>query len=209
MKLGVAEANCLDRAVKSESLLTESPETETRPKVLSACASKKLTSSYLTIVVCLLEVHIDDSTRPDFSHLVAVNCPNLSEFTGLDSVATILGKECRDGVVGEFESSLIISGLSVGRITTPRVDVVAPEIDGRVSITTVEIMSQINSDVGIIVGSITNTDGAVALSLNVSLHVTDGSFNESTGVSVVDIVGDFVTGKETEDVCVVGHGTEI
>lgn len=31
VKLGVAWANCLERAVKSGSLLTVSPETETRP----------------------------------------------------------------------------------------------------------------------------------------------------------------------------------
>lgn len=39
VELGVAEANCLERAVKSASLLTVVPETDTRPKSLLDFAS--------------------------------------------------------------------------------------------------------------------------------------------------------------------------
>lgn len=155
-----------------------------------------------------MEIHVDDSTGPDISHLVAVDSSNLSEFTWLNSVATIFGEECRDRVIGEFECSLIVPGFREGRITAPRVDVVTPEVDSVISITAVEVMSQRNSDGGIIVGSITNTNLAVVLGLDIGLGITDRSFDESTGVGVVDFVGYLVTGEETEDVGVVGHGTE-
>lgn len=44
VKLGVARANCLDRAVKSGSLLTVSPETVTRPIIILVLNFQKLAS---------------------------------------------------------------------------------------------------------------------------------------------------------------------
>ena len=67
-------------------------------------------------------------------------------------------------------------------------------------------MCKIDTDAGIIVGGISNTNGSVVLGLNVCLHVTDCRLHESGSISVVDIVRDFVASKETKDVSVVGHG---
>ena len=65
VKLGVAKANCLDKAVKSGSLLTVSPETVTRPICKSAPSPKEHALSRLTVVVGLLEIHVNDTTRPN------------------------------------------------------------------------------------------------------------------------------------------------
>ena len=113
VKLGVALANCLDRAVKSASLLTVSPETVTRPMSVLESKSKEYTLSKLTVVVGLLEIHVHDTTGPDGSHVVTKDSTNLSELTGLNGVATILSEESRDGVVREFKSSLVVTRLGV------------------------------------------------------------------------------------------------
>ena len=65
VKLGVAMANCIDREVKSGSLLTVSPETVTRPIVILVLKFQRIILLKLTVVVDFLEIHIDDTTRPD------------------------------------------------------------------------------------------------------------------------------------------------
>lgn len=67
----------------------------------------------LTIVVGFLEIHIDDTTRPDISHVLAIDCLDFGKCTRLNSVATVFSEESRDGVVGKFESSLIVARLGV------------------------------------------------------------------------------------------------
>lgn len=67
-------------------------------------------------------------------------------------------------------------------------------------------MSKVGSNASIIVGGIPYTNGSVTLGLDVCLHVTNGSLDEGTSISVVNIVRDFVSSKETEDIGVVCHG---
>ena len=158
-----------------------------------------------TVVVGLLEVHVDNTTRPDRGHLVAVKGLDIGELAGCDLVAAVFGEEDGDVVVLEVLGLDVVAGLGVGRVTAPRVDVVAPEVDGIRAVTAVEVGGHLVADLTIIVGSVTNTDGAVVLVLDVCLHVTDSSLDESAGVGVVGLVGDLVTGKEAKGVVELLH----
>lgn len=167
---------------------------------------KSIFQKELTIIVGLLEVHVDNAAGPDIRHLWTVNSLNFGEETAFFSnVATILGKEGRDRVVCKFCSSLVITRLGEGRATAPRIDVVSPEINCRVGGTTVEVVGKIGTDGSIIVGSIANTNRSVILGLDVGLGVTDGGLDKGTSSSVVDLVRDFVASKEAQGVCVRGH----
>jgi hypothetical protein len=158
-----------------------------------------------TVLVGLLEVHVDDTTGPDISHLVAVKDRDVGELARLDLVATVLGKEDRDIVVLEVLGLDVVTGLGEGRVTAPRVDVVAPEVDGLRAIAAVEVVGHLVADLTIVVGRVSNTDRAVVLGLDVCLHVTNGSLDESAGVGVVGLVGNLVTSEETESVVVRSH----
>lgn len=125
---------------------------------------------------------------------------------GLNGVASVLGKECWDVIVFEFLGSLIISRVGEGRSSTPRVDVVSPEIDGVGSITTVEVGSQVVTDGSIIVGSISNTNGSVVLGLDICLHVTNSGLDECTCIGVGLVVRNLVSGKEPHHVGVRSQG---
>jgi hypothetical protein len=146
--------------------------------------------------------HVDNTTGPDTSHLGAVESTNLGELAGTGSVATVLGEEDRDVVVLELLGADVEARLLEGRVTAPRVDVVTPEVDGLLALSTVEEAGEVLTNVSIVVGSISNTDGTVVLGLDVSLGVADCSLDESAGQRVVRLVGHLVTGKETESVVV-------
>ncbi|OSS46304.1 hypothetical protein B5807_08526 [Epicoccum nigrum] len=155
-----------------------------------------------TVLVGLLEVHVDNTTGPDTSHLVAVESTDLSELTRTRGVAAVLGEENGNVVLLKLLGTDIKTGLLERRVTAPRVDVVAPEVDGRLAITAIEVVRQVLTDVSIVVGGVTDTDRAVVLALDVSLAVTDGSLDECRSQSVVGLVRDLVTSKETEGVVV-------
>lgn len=158
-----------------------------------------------TVVVLFLEVHVDNTTRPDIVHLLAVERFDLRELTGLDSVAAVLSKEDGDGVVLELLSTGLEARLLVVGVTAPRVDVVTPEVNAVIGVVAVEVVGHLLTDVSIVVGGVTNTHRAVVLGLDVLLHVTDSGLDEGTGVGVVGLVGDFITSKETNDVGVLRH----
>jgi len=159
----------------------------------------------LTIVIRLLEVHVNNPTGPYTGHVVTIDGLDFCELTGLDCVASILGEESRHRVIGKFHSPLIIARFGVGGSAAPRVNVVSPEIDGISSITTVEVVCQIQTDACIVIGSITHADGSVVFGLDICLHVTNRGLHESTGGGVVDFVRDLITGEKAKDVCIVGH----
>lgn len=159
----------------------------------------------LTVVVLLLEVHVDNTTGPDVNHLVTVDSLNLGEDTGRRHVATVLSEENGDIVGLELLGPQIVSGLLEGGLSAPRVDVVTPEIDRLLSLSAVEVVSQVVTDLSIIVGGVTNTDLSVALGLDVCLGITDRGLDEGTGVGIVSLVGDFVSSKEAQGVGELGH----
>ena len=207
VELGVALANCWDRAVKSGSLVTVSPSTETRPIPHETSILERGIVSKLTVVICLLEIHVDDSSRPDGSHILAVDGLDLSEKAGLDSVATILGEESRDRVVCKFGCSLVIARFCVRRIAAPRIDIVSPEVNGISLVgTAIEVVCKVDTDCSIIVSGVSNTNASVVLGLDVCLHVTHSRLHESRSLGVVGGVRDLVASKEAQNVCVVGHG---
>lgn len=88
--------------------------------------------------------------------------------------------------------------------TTPFVDIVTVKVNRLVSGVAVEIVSDLSTDIRSISSSVSDTL-VVALGLDVRLGVTDSSLNEGAGFSVGVVVGDFVSGEETDHVGVVGE----
>lgn len=207
--VGVAlAAILLDRLLKSVSLVTVFPETETRPaemKISTAVARNEWKQVLLTKIVCLLEVHVDDATRPDRSHLGSKKSADFAECARLDLVAAVLGEKGRDRVGSKLLGARLVTRGRVAGIAAPRVDVVTPEVNGVGLVAAVEVVSHVDTNIGIVVGSVSDTDGTVTLLLYVGLGITDSSLDECTGVGVVGLVRDLVTSKETEDVGVVGQ----
>ena len=160
---------------------------------------------FLTIVIILLEVHVHNATAENWSHLVTIDGLNFGEFTGLNIVASVLGKEQGDVEVFELLDNGFIARFLVGRVTAPGIDVITPEINGFFGLSAVEVVSHVFADIGIIIGGISDTHGAVILLLDVGLHITNSSLDIGAGFGVGLVVGDFVTGKETDDI---GVGSE-
>lgn len=165
----------------------------------------------LTIVIGLLEVHVDDTASNDLGHVVRVKLGGLLESTAstaVDSVATVLSEEDRNGVVGEERDDLGVAGLLEGAVTAPLVDVVAPEVDGLGGLATVEVLGHVVADGSIVVGGVTDTQPAVEVVGDVGLGVTNGSLDEGRGVGVALVVGDLVAGEEADGVVVLGQGVD-
>lgn len=161
-----------------------------------------------TIVVFLLEVHVDDTTREDVGHRVRVKSGGLLEDTGFSTagiVATVLGEEDGDRVVLEEVDLLLVSRSLDGVLAAPLVDVVTPVVDGLILVTAVEVVGDLGTNLGVVVGGIANTNPALDVLLDVVLGVTDSSLDVSGSIGVAGVVGDLVTGEETDDVGVLGH----
>lgn len=191
--------------MKSASLLTlVLSTTETRP----GCKIELAFSPYLTmkiertVVVCLLEVHVDNTTRPDLGHGVAVQGGNLSERTRLNVVATILSEENRSSVVAELLSSGTVAGLLIGGVTAPGVNVVAPEVDGLIIILAVQVVGKVNANGGNISSGISDTHATVSLLLDIGLHITDRRLDVGASLGGGGSVRDLVTSEETDGVVV-------
>lgn len=157
------------------------------------------------VVVGFLEVHVNDTAGPDVGHGGAVQGVNFGELAGLHGVAAVFGEEDRHRVVFEFLSARLVARGLVAGVTAPGVDVVAPEVDAFVAVLAVEVISHVDTDIRVIVGGIADTNGTVALLLDVGLHVADGRLDESAGIGVVSGVGHLVTGEEAKGVVVLGH----
>ena len=155
----------------------------------------------LTELVLLLEVHVNNAAGPDTSHLLAVERTNLGELARTRSVATVLGEEDGDIVLLEILSLHVETRFGEGGVATPRVDVVTPEVNSILGVAAVEVVGHVLTDISIVVGSISHTNLAVLLALDVGLGITDSRLDESAGDCVVWLVGDLVTGKKAQ--CVV------
>lgn len=162
----------------------------------------------LTIVVCLLKVHVDDTTAEDSRHLVTIESSGFLEDTvgsAAGQVAAVLGEEDGDRVVGEEGGLGVIARLLHGALTAPRVDVVAPEVNGVALVAAVEVVGHLGADIDIVVGGIADTHPAVLFGIDVGLCVTHGGLDKGRSSGVVLGVGDLVTGEETDDVGVLLH----
>ncbi|KAI6776278.1 hypothetical protein HG530_000223 [Fusarium avenaceum] len=175
-------------------------------KVLLLDSSTVLANLDQTVVVGLLVVHVDDTTAENINHLLLlVESSGLVEDTlgstaGL--VATVLSEEDRDRVVLEELGLVRVTRVLHVALTTPRVDVVTPVVDALLILATVEVVGNIFTDIDIVVGGVTNTQPAVVLALDVGLGVTDGGLDEGGSLGVADVVGNLITGKETDNVVV-------
>mgnify|MGYP005989074053 FL=1 len=162
-----------------------------------------------TVVVGFLEVHVDDTTAEDIGHLlVVVQSIGLLKNTALSTVgqvAAVLGKEDGHVVVLEELDLVRVTRSLHGVLAAPRVDVVAPEINGILRVTAVEVVGNFLANILVIVGGITNTHPATALALDVLLAVTDGSLDVGGGRGVGGVVANLVTGEETDNVGVLAH----
>lgn len=156
-----------------------------------------------TVVVLLFKVHVDNSTGPDIGHLAGVDGTDFLELSWLDSVTTVLGEEDWNAQLRVLLGDGQVTGLLERRGAAPFVHVDTEEVGSLVLVTASKVVSQVDSDVGVIVGRVTDRNRSVLLLLDVGLGVSDGSLNVGGSVSVGNLVGDFVTGKETQDVGVV------
>lgn len=158
-----------------------------------------------TVVVSFLEVHVNDTTGPDVSHVLTVQGLDLGEFSWGDLVTAVLGEEQWDGQVSELLGSVLVTGLGVSGVTAPFVHVNTVEVSSLAVVTAGEVVGDSDSGVGVVVRGVTHWDFSVVLLLDVSLGVSDSSLDESGGVGVGCIVGDLVTCEEPQNVGVVGE----
>ena len=156
----------------------------------------------LTELVLFFKVHVHDASRPHTRHLASVQSADFGEKTRTRCVAAILGKEDRHIVLCKILGLLVVAGLRVGRVATPRIDVVTPEVNGILGFAAIEVVGHVFTDGSVIVGGIPDTDRAVVLALDVGLGVANSGFDESTSYCVVRLVGYLIAGKETERVVI-------
>ena len=197
-------AICEARLLKSSRVETELPSTLTRPGQVSIVPFSRITFRR-TIIVRLLEVHVDNTTGPHVVHIWAIERLDFSEFTGLNLVATVLRKEDWDVPLCELLGADIVAGLRDAGVTAPGIDVVAPEVDCVRAIAAVKITRQVLADVSVVIGGISDTNGPIVLLLDIGLHVTGGSLNKGASIGVGIVVRDFVAGKEAKGVGILCH----
>lgn len=87
-------------------------------------------------------------------------------------------------------------------LTTPLVDVVTPEVNSAgLVLAAVEVVGQVVSGLGVVIGSIPDTEPAAkVLGLDVGLGVPHGGLDEGRGGGVGLVVGDLVAGEEADRV---------
>ncbi|KAH3666061.1 hypothetical protein OGAPHI_004250 [Ogataea philodendri] len=132
-----------------------------------------------SVIISFLRVLVNKSTRENRRHLSRVDRSNLRK--------------------------LSVSRLGERRVSTPRIVIDTKHVDSRSRvITTVEVVSKIESDRGNISSRVTNRDASVVPGLDVLFQVSHGCLDVWSGVQDGLIVDDFVTSEETKNVVVVG-----
>ncbi|KAG9526665.1 carbohydrate-binding module family 43 protein, partial [Aureobasidium melanogenum] len=116
-----------------------------------------------TVLVRGLEVHVDDTTRPNLSHVVTVKGTDLSPSSR--ALWILHG--------GGWEDEREENGNA-----TPQVNV-----EGGVG-AAIEVVGHVNTNGRVVRCSVTNTELSVTSILDVCLGVANSSLNESTGVGV-------------------------
>ena len=158
-----------------------------------------------TVLVLLLKVHVDDATRPDRRHVLAIEGLDVFKFSGLGLVTAVFGEEDGDRVFGEGLGTIGVARGAIIGGATPGVDVVTPEIDAFVSVAAAEIIGQVLPDVSVIVGGIADAHRSVVALLDVSLHVAHSRLHKGCRLGVVDGVGDLIPGEKSDDVIILGQ----
>ena len=92
----------------------------------------------------------------------------------------------------------------IGSIPTPFVHVDAIEISGCSGRSTGKIFGFGFTSDGIVVGAVTDGDGAVVFGGDVGFCVADGSLNKCACLRVREVVGHFVAGEEAENIGILG-----
>jgi len=156
-----------------------------------------------TVVVGLLVVHVDNTSRPDTGHVARVKSLDLGELSWLNLVTSVLREENWNTQVLVLRGDVQVTRGLEGGSTTPFIHVNTEEISSLILITASKVVSQVNSDLDVVVTGVSHRNGSVALFLNVGLGVSDSSLDVSGSIGVGGFVGDLVTSKETHHVGVV------
>lgn len=159
----------------------------------------------LTVVIGFLEIHVNNTTGPHFSHGVPIQRLDFGKCARSDLIAAIFSEENRNGVVAEFLGASFVFGIRVSGVTTPRVDVVSPEVDRLIGFLAIEVVGHVLADIRHISGSISYTHGAIALLFDVLLHVTNSSLDKGTSIRGGNGIGNLIPCKETNRVVVLGE----
>lgn len=162
-------------------------------------------NGHQSVVVGLLEVHVHDTTGPDVGHVRTVDGLDLLERSWLHLVTSVLGEEDGDAQVLVLRGDVGVAGLLERRLTAPFVHVDTEEVCSDRRVAAGKVVGQVDTDGNVVVGGVADRNASVVHLLDVGLGVTNGGLDVGRGGGVVDLVGDLVTSKETQDVGVVGE----
>lgn len=165
--------------------------------------NQRARNSNKTVVISLLEVHVDNTTGPCVGHLARVDRADLLELSWLHLVTTVFREENWNAQVLVVLGEVLVARIFPGRRTAPRVHVDTEKVCSFVLRATGKVVSKLHSDGNVVVGRVTHGDRSVVLLLEVGLSVSNGGLHVSRSNGVVGLVGNLVTGKETQDVGVV------
>ena len=160
-----------------------------------------------TVIILLLEIHVNNAAGPDSRHLRTKESTDILEQTGL-LVASVFREEGRDIVRGEILGPLRIARSLVRALATPFVDVQTEEVDTILIVAAVKVSRDILPDRRGIVGGVTDVEGPLGGVGRVGFHIPNSSLDERACRGVVGLVGDFVAGKKSEGIGVLGQGID-
>jgi len=161
-----------------------------------------------SVSILFLRILVDDASREDVGHLRRVEGQDLGEISGQDLVAAIFGEHDGDGPVGKVRGHGSITGALEGGISAPSVDVNAVKVwvIGRISAGKVALL--VGDDGTSISDGIADGSCQIQAS-NVSLDISNGSFDECRCHSVVGLIGNFVGGNVAQDIGVLFESIDL
>jgi hypothetical protein len=159
-----------------------------------------------SVVVGLLGVFVDKTTGEDTAHLGAVESGNLSELTRRRLVATVLGEEHGDRVVGVVLHLCLPVGGGERRLTAPRVVVDSKEVTTSIRIvSTVEVGGHLETVLLNVGSTVTNRDGPEVARLDVLPHISGHGLDVGGRGSRGDVVDDLVGREKGQGVVIFGE----
>jgi hypothetical protein len=127
-----------------------------------------------TVVVGLLGVLINETTREDVGHVLVVEGSNLLPETWGRLVTSELGEEDGEGVVGVVLNELVVSGSEESVVSTPLVGVDSEKVNVSNG-STLEVLGEGDTEVQVIGVGVSDGNDTGDLLSDVRLHVTDNS----------------------------------
>ena len=115
------------------------------------------------VIVCFLEIFIDDTAGPNACHFRAVDGLNFAEDTGFWYDTSIFREEYWDWIIFEFCCSICVSACLKSRISTPFVDVNTVEVNTGSGRCTSKVICNGRTDISVVVGSISHRYLSVTL----------------------------------------------